>query len=171
MDSPRSVPLREPLHRCRGGTRPLVDEGSGPPLLLLHGNPTWSFLYRGVIAGLKDRFRCIALDYPGFGLSQAPPDYSYTPAEHASIVEGFLQQLDLRAVRMMVQGLLSSWGRPASSRPATLRQKEALDVRGLAGKRRGGRRLVEPRQLRAAFLDRPGSRCRPSIQYDGFEYS
>lgn len=51
----------------------------------------------------------------------------------------------------------------ASLRPATLRQKEALDVRGLAGKRRGGRRLVEPRQLSAAFLDRPSSRCCPSI--------
>ncbi len=36
-----------------------VDEGSGPPLLLLHGNPTWSFLYREVIKGLRDRFRCI----------------------------------------------------------------------------------------------------------------
>jgi haloalkane dehalogenase len=66
-----------------------VDEGSGPPLLLLHGNPTWSFLYRDLIEELKDRFRCIALDYPGFGLSKAPPNYSYTPAEHASVVEGF----------------------------------------------------------------------------------
>jgi pimeloyl-ACP methyl ester carboxylesterase len=42
-----------------------VDEGSGPPLLLLHGNPTWSFLYRKIISGLRDRHRCIAVDYPG----------------------------------------------------------------------------------------------------------
>ena len=63
-----------------------VDEGDGPPLLLLHGNPTWSFLYRDVIRGLRDRFRCIALDYPGFGLSQAPPGYGFTPAEHARVV-------------------------------------------------------------------------------------
>jgi haloalkane dehalogenase len=41
-----------------------VDEGEGPPLLFLHGNPTWSFLYRELIAGLRDRFRCIAPDYP-----------------------------------------------------------------------------------------------------------
>lgn len=41
-----------------------ADEGEGPPLLFLHGNPTWSFLYRELIAGLRDRFRCIAPDYP-----------------------------------------------------------------------------------------------------------
>jgi haloalkane dehalogenase len=92
-----------------------VDEGSGPPLLLLHGNPTWSFLYRDLIEGLKDRFRCIALDYPGFGLSEAPPGYSYTPAEHAGVVEGFLLQLDLRAVTMMVQ----DWGGPIGFAAAT----------------------------------------------------
>jgi len=51
-----------------------VDEGEGPPLLMLHGNPTWSFLYRDIILGLRDRFRCIAVDHPGFGLSAAPPE-------------------------------------------------------------------------------------------------
>jgi haloalkane dehalogenase len=56
-----------------------LDEGAGPPLILLHGNPTWSFLYRDVIAGLRDRYRCVAIDYPGFGLSHAAPGYGYTP--------------------------------------------------------------------------------------------
>mgnify|MGYP001763324098 CR=1 FL=1 len=46
-----------------------VDEGRGPLLLLLHGNPTWSFVWRDVIGRLSDRFRCIAPDLPGFGLS------------------------------------------------------------------------------------------------------
>jgi haloalkane dehalogenase len=65
-----------------GGARVhYVDEGNGPPLLLLHGNPTWSFLYRDVIKGVRDRYRCIAVDYPGFGLSSAPPGYGFTPAE------------------------------------------------------------------------------------------
>jgi haloalkane dehalogenase len=64
-----------------------VDEGSGPPLLLLHGNPTWSFLYRDIITGLRDRHRCIAPDHPGFGLSRAAPGYGYTPREHADILE------------------------------------------------------------------------------------
>lgn len=46
-----------------------VDEGTGPPILLCHGNPTWSFLYRDIIVALRDRFRCVAPDYLGFGLS------------------------------------------------------------------------------------------------------
>ncbi len=49
-----------------------VDEGQGRPILMLHGNPDWSFLYRNVITGLRDDFRCIAADYPGFGLSEHP---------------------------------------------------------------------------------------------------
>jgi haloalkane dehalogenase len=50
-----------------------VDEGSGPTLLFLHGNPTWSFVYRDVIESLRDEFRCVAVDYPGFRLSSAAP--------------------------------------------------------------------------------------------------
>ena len=86
-----------------------VDEGSGPPLLLLHGNPTWSFLYRDVIGGLRDRFRCIAPDHPGFGLSRpAPAGYGFTPAEHAHVLERLIERLELRGITMMVQ----DWGGP-----------------------------------------------------------
>ena len=85
-----------------------VDEGDGPPLLLLHGNPTWSFLYRDIVRGLRGRFRCIALDYPGFGLSAAREGYEFTPAEHADVVEQFLLALDLSDVTIMVQ----DWGGP-----------------------------------------------------------
>jgi haloalkane dehalogenase len=92
-----------------------VDEGSGPVLLLMHGNPTWSFLYRDVITGLRDRFRCIALDYPGFGLSTAPTGYGYTPAEHARVVERVVEELDLRDITMMVQ----DWGGPIGFAVAT----------------------------------------------------
>lgn len=92
-----------------------VDEGSGPPLLLLHGNPTWSFLYRELIKGLRDRFRCIAPDHPGFGLSRAAPGYGYTPAEHANVLEQLVTQLDLTGVTMMVQ----DWGGPIGFAVAT----------------------------------------------------
>lgn len=85
-----------------------VDEGSGPPLILLHGNPTWSFLYRDIVSALRDRFRCIAIDYPGFGLSQASPGYGFTPAEHADVVEQLIIRLDLRDAILMVQ----DWGGP-----------------------------------------------------------
>src|SRR5919198_4515276 len=72
-----------------------VDEGSGTPILMCHGNPTWSFLYRGVITRLRERFRCIAVDYPGFGLSDRPDGYGYTPAEHAAVVGELVRELDL----------------------------------------------------------------------------
>ena len=91
-----------------GNTVHYIDEGSGPTLLLLHGNPTWSFLYRHIIRQLSSHFRCIALDYPGFGLSKAKPGYTYTPREHSSVVEGFVDALDLSDLRIMVQ----DWGGP-----------------------------------------------------------
>lgn len=96
-----------------------VDEGTGPTLLFLHGNPTWSFLYRGIITELRDRYRCIALDYPGFGLSSARSDYLYTASEHAAVVRGFLDALGLQDITLMGQ----DWGGPiglsvAASEPA-----------------------------------------------------
>jgi haloalkane dehalogenase len=98
-----------------GATVHYVDEGSGAPLLLLHGNPTWSFLYRDIIVGLRDRYRCIAPDHPGFGLSQAPSGYGYTSAEHAAVLEKLLLRLDLSEVTMMVQ----DWGGPIGFAVAT----------------------------------------------------
>lgn len=85
-----------------------LDAGSGPTLLMLHGNPTWSFLYRRLIAGLSDRFRCLAPDYPGFGLSQAAPGYGFTAAEHSEVMRRFVAALDLRGVVPIMQ----DWGGP-----------------------------------------------------------
>jgi haloalkane dehalogenase len=85
-----------------------VDEGRGPTLLLLHGNPSWSFVYRKIIAGLKDAFRCVAPDYPGYGMSGAPLGYGFTPREHSAVLERFVEALDLRDLTLMVQ----DWGGP-----------------------------------------------------------
>lgn len=85
-----------------------VDDGVGPTMLLLHGNPTSSFLYRHVVAGLRDRFRCVALDYPGFGRSVAPSGYGFTPREHSRVVERFVDILELRDLTLFVQ----DWGGP-----------------------------------------------------------
>ena len=103
-----------------GHTVHYVDEGSGPTLLLLHGNPTWSFVYRDVIRALRDEFRCVALDYPGFGLSSARPGYRYLPEEHAAVVVAFLDHLCLSDVTLVAH----DWGGPigvsaAEQRPGT----------------------------------------------------
>jgi haloalkane dehalogenase len=85
-----------------------VDEGAGETLLLLHGNPSWSFLYRKIIALLRSDFRCIAVDFPGYGMSDAPPGYGFTPPEHSHVLECFVDRLRLRHLTMMVQ----DWGGP-----------------------------------------------------------
>ena len=88
-----------------------IDEG--PPdatriLVFLHGNPTWSFLYRHIIIALRSTYRCIAMDYPGFGLSTAPPGYDYRPRGQSTSVEDFIERLNLGRVTFMMQ----DWGGP-----------------------------------------------------------
>lgn len=78
-----------------------IDEGSGPLLLFLHAIPLWSFQYRTIIAGLCERFRCIALDYPGFGLSTAAPGYHGTLLGASQLVERFIRELDLSDVTLV----------------------------------------------------------------------
>lgn len=85
-----------------------AERGAGETVLLLHGNPAWSFLYRKVIAGLADEFHCVAPDYPGYGMSTAPPGYGFTPREHSAALEQFVDRLDLRDLTLMVQ----DWGGP-----------------------------------------------------------
>jgi len=85
-----------------------IDEGAGDPILFLHGNPTWSFLYRNIVRDLRDEFRCIAVDYPGFGRSVHPSNYEYTPREHADVVTGLVDELDLENLVVMGQ----DWGGP-----------------------------------------------------------
>jgi haloalkane dehalogenase len=82
--------------------------GAGRPLLLMHGNPDWSFLYRKMIPRLSNTFRCIAPDYPGFGLSIHPDDYGYTPGEHAQVIAELVTELDLTDAIVMGQ----DWGGP-----------------------------------------------------------
>jgi pimeloyl-ACP methyl ester carboxylesterase len=85
-----------------------VDEGTGDTLLFLHGNPAWSFQWRDLIGGLHGSFRCVALDYPGFGLSLAPRGYGFTPREQSQVLEEFVDRLGLRNVTLVMQ----DWGGP-----------------------------------------------------------
>jgi haloalkane dehalogenase len=85
-----------------------IDEGTGPTLLLVHGNPMWSFVYREVIAALKDSFRCVAVDLAGFGLSQAAPGFSYLPAAQSALLAQLIERLDLSDYSLVVH----DWGGP-----------------------------------------------------------
>jgi haloalkane dehalogenase len=93
-----------------------VDHGGGDPILLLHGEPTWSYLYRRMIPTLSARFRVIAPDYLGFGRSDKPlriEDYTYDL--HASSIASLVRALELEHVTVAVQ----DWGGPIGLRVAT----------------------------------------------------
>jgi haloalkane dehalogenase len=111
---PSLFPFQSKWFESRAGKVHYIDEGVGEPIIFLHGNPTWSFLYRGIVIRLKKRFRCIAVDYPGFGLSEHPENYGYSPAEHAEVVADLVRHLDLQGVTIMGQ----DWGGPIGMRVA-----------------------------------------------------
>lgn len=84
-----------------------VDEGAGEPILLLHGEPTWSFLYRKMIGPLARSHRVLAPDFVGFGRSDKPADPSdYTFRLHAEMLSGFVEQLGLSDITLVVH----DWG-------------------------------------------------------------
>ena len=92
-----------------------LDEGEGDPVLCLHGEPTWSFLYRKMIPGLAAAARVIAPDYFGFGRSDKPEDAGwYTFDRHCASIRRLVEQLDLRRVTVVVQ----DWGGPIGLRLA-----------------------------------------------------
>jgi len=101
-----------------------IDEGSGPVVLMLHGNPTWSFLYRHMVGNLRGRFRCIAPDLPGFGLSTATENYDFKArTQYRSLVE-FIDALELEDMIVIGQ----DWGGPLGLK---LAQERKHTVKGL----------------------------------------
>jgi haloalkane dehalogenase len=87
-------PFRSRELALREGRMHYVDEGSGDPVVLVHGTPTWSFEWRHVIAALAPRRRVIAMDHLGFGLSERPADVPYTPEWHAKNFDEFITKLN-----------------------------------------------------------------------------
>ncbi len=88
---------------------PYVDEGEGSPIVFVHGNPTWSFEFRHLVGGLRDEFRCVALDHIGFGLSSRSTRHEdYHPAAHAERFAALLEHLDVRDATLF----LTNWGGP-----------------------------------------------------------
>ena len=79
-----------------------VDEGEGNPIVMVHGTPTWSFEYRHLIKGLSNRYRCVAMDHVGFGLSDKPSDWSYRPEAHARNLEALIESLGLEDITLVV---------------------------------------------------------------------
>lgn len=83
-----------------------VDEGQGQPILMLHGNPTWSFYYRNLIQTFSPKFRTVVPDHIGCGLSDKPQDYEYTLENHIQNTYKLIRFLDLKKIILVVH----DWG-------------------------------------------------------------
>ena len=93
-----------------------IDEGSGPILFFLHPSIGWSFIYADIIKELRTRFRCIALDLPGYGLSPAAPGYQHTLTNDSRLVERFIQALGLTEISLFAHDITGSISLGASKR-------------------------------------------------------
>lgn len=101
-------PFESHYFQTSAGKLHYVDEGEGQPVVMVHGNPAWSFLYRKLIKQLSPHYRCIAPDHIGFGLSDKPADWSYLPEDHAKNLAALIDNLALKNVTLVVQ----DWGGP-----------------------------------------------------------
>jgi haloalkane dehalogenase len=113
MDTPvwldrNEFPWPSKFHELPAGRMHYVDEGEGSPVLCVHGNPAWSFLYRHVIRDLSPERRVVAMDHLGFGLSDKPYKWDFKPWDHAANLESLVEALDLRDITLVVQ----DWGGP-----------------------------------------------------------
>jgi haloalkane dehalogenase len=118
-----------------------VDEGprGAPAVVLFHGEPTWSYLWRKVIPPLREAgLRCVAPDLPGFGRSDKPADVGwYTYDRHVAAMAAILEHLDLRDATFVVH----DWGGPiglrlAIERPARCARIVAMDTGLFTGRQR-----------------------------------
>jgi len=114
--SEEEYPFADHWYERNGTAMHYVDEGEGIPIVMCHGNPTWSFLYRHIIKALRGEYRCIAYDLPGFGMSEHPPGYGYTPQEQAEWVEVFVNE-HLKLDKFII--VCQDWGGPIGLTVAT----------------------------------------------------
>ena len=98
-------PYTSKFIEVNGSKMHYVDEGSGDPILFLHGNPTSSYLWRNIIPYMIPKGRCVALDLIGMGKSDKP-DIEYRFFDHAHYVEGFIEKMGLKNITPVVH----DWG-------------------------------------------------------------
>ena len=104
-------PFAASFYQGKGFRQHYVDEGphdSGETFVLLHGEPTWGYIYRNFIPSLSQRGRVVVPDHMGFGKSETPQDRGYSTQEHCENLEALLLELDLHDVTLVMQ----DWGGP-----------------------------------------------------------
>ena len=118
------------LSLFNGAAMHFIDEGAGPVVVMLHGNPTWSFFFRNLVKVMVQAgFRCIVPDHVGCGLSDKPQDYNYTLAQRIEDVESLLDHLGIDQFSLVVH----DWGGAigcglAGRRPEALKKLVLLNT-------------------------------------------
>jgi haloalkane dehalogenase len=125
----RAYPFASQVMPLTAGRMHYIDEGAGDPILFVHGTPTWSFEYRHLIKALAPRYRCIAPDHLGFGLSERPATFPYTPEAHAAALSEFVDRLNLDRVTLVVHDYGGPIGLPlALARPSRVTRLVLLNT-------------------------------------------
>ncbi len=99
-------PFKSHFLSLQGARLHYVDEGGGDPVLMVHGNPTWSFYWRHLATRLRDQFRVVVPDHVGCGLSDKPQDYDYTLPRHTQNLVALVDTLRLRRITLVAH----DWG-------------------------------------------------------------
>ncbi|HEY5758495.1 MAG TPA: alpha/beta fold hydrolase [Steroidobacter sp.] len=99
-------PFTSRYFQMPSGRMHYVDEGKGETLIFIHGNPSWSFEYRRLIAHFRSGYRCIAPDHLGFGLSDKPYNASYLPQYHTTNLASLLDSLEFDRATLVMH----DWG-------------------------------------------------------------
>jgi haloalkane dehalogenase len=123
--SPTLFPFQSRFVSADGTRFHYVDEGQGPPLLFLHGGPMSSFMWRHPLGALRQRYRCVAVDLPGLGLSRTPLARGRGFERMADALEAFVRAIDLEAFTLIVHAT----GAPSGLEMAV---RNRARVRGLA---------------------------------------
>ncbi len=124
-----------------------VDEGTGEVILFVHGTPSWSFEFRHLIRDLSKKYRCIAIDHIGFGLSDKPEKYNYTTQQHAENLAHFIDSLALQSFHLVLHDfggpiglhyavkhaekirsliIANTWCRSSETEPSFIKMKKIL---------------------------------------------
>lgn len=101
-----AYPFRSRYFDADGRKLHFLDEGQGFPVLMLHGNPTWSFFYRNLVKALSGKFRCIVPDHIGCGLSDKPQSYPYQLDTHICNTLRLVESLGIEKMNLVVH----DWG-------------------------------------------------------------
>ncbi len=116
-----TFPFKPHFSTAPGFRMHYVDEGQGEPIVCLHGEPTWGYLYRNFIPPLSKTHRVIVPDHMGFGKSETPQDREYSLKAHVENLAALIEELDLKDITLVIQ----DWGGPIGA-AYTLRHSERV---------------------------------------------